>query len=104
MAEIEIRTNADRERRRKITALLPVRANRIGITPAMFRRAAELGNIGFKPADALHIAAAEALKADVLLSCDDRLCRAAARVCSQLAVRVANPLDWLEEDSDAPDA
>ena len=31
--------------------------------------------LGFKPADAAHVAAAEQAEADVLLSCDDRMCR-----------------------------
>jgi hypothetical protein len=42
------------------------------LTPATFARAAELERLGFQPADALHVAAAEALGADVLLSCEDR--------------------------------
>jgi predicted nucleic acid-binding protein len=104
MAEIEIAANVDRERRRRVTSLLPARADRIRLTPAVFRRAAELEKIGFKPADAMHVAAAESSRADVLLSCDDRLCRTAGRARSQLAVRVANPLDWLKEDCHAPDA
>ncbi len=58
MAEIEISANADSERRRKTFALLPAGADRMRLTPATFRRAAQLCNIGFKPADALHIAAA----------------------------------------------
>ncbi|MFH0980203.1 MAG: PIN domain-containing protein [Planctomycetota bacterium] len=74
------------------------------LTPATFVRGAELERLGLKPADALHVAAAEALGVDVLLSCDDRSCRLAARRRKQLAVRVANPLAWLKKQADALDA
>lgn len=53
--------------------------------------------IGIKPADALHVAAAEELNADVFLTCDDRLLRAARRNRKKLNVNVANPLGWLQE-------
>ena len=48
-------------------------------------------------ADAVHVAAAEAMTADVLLSCDDQMCRAARRNQSRLKVRVINPLTWIQE-------
>ncbi len=73
-------------------------------TDDLFARGATLETLGFKPADAVHVAAAEALAADVFLSCDDRLVRLARRRRDQLKVQVANPLDWLREighDADA---
>ena len=102
MAEIEIAAMPDPERRRRVGSLLPSRKERVSLTKGMYRRATELERLGFKPADALHVAAAEALKADVLLSCDDRLCRRGGRFRSKLRVRVADPLSWLEENADAP--
>jgi predicted nucleic acid-binding protein len=104
IAEIEVAAMQDPERRRRVAALLPARAGRIRLTPALFVRAAELERLGFKPADALHVAAAESLRADVLLSCDDRLCRRAVARRARLGVAVANPLAWMKEVSDAPDA
>jgi predicted nucleic acid-binding protein len=104
IAEIEIAANPDRERRGRVAALLPLRRDRIRLSPGMFTRAARLQKLGFRPADALHIAAAEALRVDVLLTCDDRWCRLAARKRAQLAVPVANPLAWLKENADALDA
>jgi predicted nucleic acid-binding protein len=68
---------------------------------AAFERAAELAGLGFKPADAVHVAAAEQANADVLLSCDDRLCRLAKRRRRDLQVKVASPVDWLKEVEDA---
>ncbi len=104
IAEIEIAAMRDADRRRRVTSLLPARADRMKLTAAMFVRAAELEAFGFKPADALHIAAAEYLKVDVLLSCDDRMCRRAGAKRTRLHVRVSNPLEWLKENADAPDA
>ena len=104
IAEIEIAAMSDAERRRRVTALLPGRKDRISLTSAIFRRAEELEGVGFKAADALHVAAAEALGVDVLLSCDDRLCQRAARFRKKLCVHVRNPLLWLRENADAPDA
>ncbi len=104
MAEIEIEAMPDRDRRRRVQSLLPGRADRIRLTEQEFRRANELGRLGFKPADALHVAAAESLGADVFLSCDDRLCRTARRHRSRIRVEVANPMNWLKDQSDASDA
>jgi hypothetical protein len=53
--------------------------------------------LGFKPADALHVAAAEAMRADVLLTCDDRMVKTGRRNRSRLRVIIANPLAWLKE-------
>jgi predicted nucleic acid-binding protein len=71
------------------------------LTPETFQRASELEVLGFKPADAVHVAAAERAQAEVLLSCDDRLCRLAKRCQGDLHVVVANPVDWLKESEDA---
>ena len=67
------------------------------LTPAIFTRGKTLESYGFKAADAVHVAAAEVLQADVFLSCDDRLCRLAKRRRAELKVKVANPLEWLKE-------
>jgi predicted nucleic acid-binding protein len=104
IAEFEIAAIPDPERRRRVRVLLPPRRDTIRLSARIFARAAVLERLGFKPADALHVAAAEYLRADVLLTCDDRLCRQAARHRSLLKVRVANPLTWLKENPGAPDA
>jgi len=100
IAAIEIAAIRDVERRRRVRALLPPRRDIIHLSTATFRRASQLGEYGFSPADAVHVAAAEELRADVLLSCDDRLCRLGRRYQSKLKVLVANPLAWLKEHAD----
>jgi predicted nucleic acid-binding protein len=97
MARIEIEANPDSKRRARVHLLLPKPENIVTITRATFARAKSLELLGFKPADALHVAAAEEAAADVLLSCDDRFWRAAERHAKRLKVHVENPLTWLDE-------
>lgn len=97
IAQIEIAAMRDGDRQARLQLLLPGEKAILKLTAGAFERAASLEHIGFKPADALHVACAEEVGADVLLSCDDRLCRLARRRRRQLQVSVANPLDWLKE-------
>jgi predicted nucleic acid-binding protein len=104
MAVIEIDAIPDAARQARVRLLLPERPYVYKLGEVTFRRAAELETIGFKPADAVHLAAAEELNANVFLSCDDLLCGLAKRRRRQLRVEVANPLDWLKEIGDDADA
>jgi hypothetical protein len=97
IARIEIDANPDHKRRARVHLLLPKPENIVMLTRAIFARGAALELLGFKPADALHVAAAEEAAADVLLSCDDRFCRTAQRYANRLHVPVQNPLTWLDE-------
>ncbi|MEK6284516.1 MAG: hypothetical protein AABO57_02105 [Acidobacteriota bacterium] len=54
--------------------------------------------LGFTGFDALHLACAESGDADVFLTTDDKLMKRAARVSTKLDVRVANPLQWAQEN------
>lgn len=64
---------------------------------ALADRTKELMAFGFKNFDALHLASAEALSADLLCTCDDRFLAAASRHASRLKVRVLNPIDLVRE-------
>jgi predicted nucleic acid-binding protein len=99
MAEIEILAIANEVRRRRVLQLLPV--SRMGLSPAVFDRARQLVQLGLHAADAVHVAAAEALQTDVFLTCDDRLLGRSQQMADNLTVAVANPLKWLEEQNDA---
>lgn len=103
MAVIEINAMPDPVRRARVLLLLPPAKFLLQLGEAVFARAKFLETLGFKPADAVHVAAAEAHKVDVFLSCDDRLCRLARRRQAELRVPVRNPLDWLRETGDATD-
>jgi predicted nucleic acid-binding protein len=104
MANIEIEAIPDAKRRGRVRLLLPGDEDTLELTPDVFGRAKRLEALGFKPADATHVAAAEVAEADVFLSCDDRLCRLAKRRRDELRVQIANPLEWLEEINDGFDA
>jgi hypothetical protein len=60
-------------------------------------RVDELMKLGFKAFDAMHMACAEQAKADLLVSCDDRLLAAARRNASLLKVRVIGVLELVQE-------
>jgi predicted nucleic acid-binding protein len=97
MVEIELDAIPDSERRNEIRALLPWALVMLELNEVVMDRAKELEPLGFKPADAVHVAASERLTADVLFSCDDRLIRTGRRYAQQLKVSVVNPLRWLED-------
>jgi hypothetical protein len=102
MAVIEINDIDDDVRRRRAMSLLPNAADIAPLDDRIWARASECEGMGFKPADAVHVAAAESMSADVLLTCDDRMLKTGRRNRSQLRVPVANPLSWLkEQDHDA---
>jgi predicted nucleic acid-binding protein len=100
MAVIEIEATPDAKRRRRALSLLPDRSEIAPLDEAIWSRATECEAMGFKPADAVHVAAAEAMRADVLLTCDDRMFKAGVRNRTRLHVGVANPLSWLKEHED----
>jgi predicted nucleic acid-binding protein len=104
MATVEIAAMPDADRRARVLLLLPPAKELLKLNEELFARAEELKSLGFKAADAVHVAAAEAMSANVLLTCDDRLIRVARRRRSDLKVRVLNPLDWLGETGRAIDA
>lgn len=54
-------------------------------------------SLGFKQADALHLACAESGNVDVFLTTDNGILRRAKRFNSQLQVSVENPYEWLQE-------
>jgi len=101
MAEIEIDAIPDNDRQIRVRMLLPGSQAIMKLNKLTFQRAGDLEGLGFKSADAVHVAAAEQANVDVILTCDDRLCRLARRRQRQLRVQVANPVEWLKEMKDA---
>lgn len=99
MAEIEAEAIPDHARRRRVLFLLP--EDRIELSPGICHRARRLVACGLPAADAMHVAAAEALSADVFLTCDDRLLKQCRRNADRLNIEVDNPLRWLQERDDA---
>ncbi len=104
MVQIEVEAIPDSVRRSHVLLLLPEPEKLVRLTDADFRRAEKLESFGLKPADAVHLSVAERMGADVFLTCDDRLLRAAIRNQRQINLKVANPLTWLGENQNVENA
>lgn len=94
--EDEVRRNASMERRVEAQTILSLAVTRIEIDGPIARRARDLVGLGYGPFDALHIAAAEFMDADVLLTTDDQLVKR-ARKLGNPRIPVQNPLSWIKE-------
>jgi predicted nucleic acid-binding protein len=95
--DLEIRRTPDRERRERLQLAASNADEVVAVESSHFGRAAALVAMGFRPADALHLACAEAGGVDVFLTTDDQLLRRSERLAARLSVRVANPLQWVGE-------
>ncbi len=94
LVDLEI-SMAPLDRARKI-GLLGSPGETVFIEQEQIHRAKELEAAGFRAADALDVACAESAFADVLLTTDDKLLKAAQRAPG-LRVTVDNPVTWLRE-------
>ena len=92
--EIDRTPDADQRLKRVVKFVHSV----VEITDKVLIRASELQAAGFVGFDAIHLACAERGKADVFLTTDDRLLKAAKRLSKKLLVKVENPLDWMKEN------
>lgn len=89
----ENHNNPDLSKQAKVEELLNRGQEYAKITGRIEERARQLARQGMQPLDALHVASAESLKADVLLTCDDRFIRAARRLAREIQVKVLNPTE-----------
>lgn len=95
--ESEIRRTPDSERREKVTALLEHATERIPWTPEIAAAGKAFAQRGLPAMDALHVAAAEGGRCDVLLTTDDVLLRRCAALDPRPQVAVKNPVQWISE-------
>ena len=93
----EAEQNLDLRLRFRVRFLLTYAHQTVSVGATETLRGKHFESLGFKPFDALHLACAESGNADFLLTTDDRMLKRAKSVCSQLSVRVENPLTWLQE-------
>jgi predicted nucleic acid-binding protein len=91
----EIESTPSQEKRNDMLGLLSYADELQPITPWVKQRAEILQAIGYGAADALHLAHAEAMEVDVLLTTDDRFLRKASRGEGDPGVLVSNPVNWL---------
>lgn len=92
----EINATPDTKRRTELWLLTSFIEEWIEITPKIDRLARRWEGMGLRPADALHLAAAEQGDVDYFVTCDDRLLRWSRRHPSELSVRVVLPTEWRE--------
>jgi predicted nucleic acid-binding protein len=95
--EAEIRRNPDTQRREDALGMLSFAAELRLPNEEVAARARFLNELGYSGFDALHLAIAEHSKVDLLLTTDDRFLRQAGRGLGNPTVRVANPLDYVQE-------
>jgi predicted nucleic acid-binding protein len=86
------------ERQRSVQDYLSLASAMVNMIPAIRDRGRVLESLGFKPIDALHVAAAEQGQAEVLVTCDDGLIRTAQRHAGILQVKVMSILHFIAEE------
>ena len=94
----EIGQTSDVERKGRLRSLVRWASVFVAIEQEILARANELQRLlGIKAYDAMHIACAEQGGADVFLSTDDKLLKAAKRNREAINIEVDNPLLWLQK-------
>ena len=93
----EVNNTQNQSKRLQVQSRLSYVHQNVFLTLRETSRAKYLESLGFKRADALHLACAESINADVFLTTDNRLIRLAKRLGSELAIHVNNPHEWLQE-------
>lgn len=89
--EFEVAQIPDPERAQRVRTILGASALRIEMSTEVIERARDLERVGLRGLDALHIAAAEAAMAQLLITTDDRMLRRSRRLGTDLAIRVVLP-------------
>ncbi len=90
--QFEVQRIADQTRRQGVEHFLGYAAVYQPLSPSVETRAAAFVQSGFKKLDALHLASAEELRADVFLSTDDRLVSRAQATAGLIKLTVLNPM------------
>jgi len=92
----EIDRNPNRIRRDYALEVLSRAKTFVILNEQVEERARELEGLGIKPLDALHLASAEAARADYFCTCDDELLRRARRI-PDLKTRIVSPIELVKE-------
>jgi predicted nucleic acid-binding protein len=92
---VELGKMQNLEKKASIIKLLELASLTQQIDETVDQRSQQIESLGFGLFDSFHLACAEAAKADIFLSTDDRLLKNARRHEHQLKVAVNNPVIWL---------
>ena len=93
----EVNKIPDPERKIKVQLTLSDADDYVQISEPILDRAKQIQQLGVKSYDALHIACAEAAKADIFLTTDDKLLKKMRQFNDRINVKVDNPLNWIKE-------
>ncbi|MBI3660920.1 PIN domain-containing protein [Candidatus Acetothermia bacterium] len=95
--DFENQANPDLNKQTKVVELLKRTQEYTKMTKQIEERAEQLVKLekGIKPLDALHVASAEVLNADILLTCDDQFLKASRRLEPHMRVKVLNPTEFV---------
>jgi predicted nucleic acid-binding protein len=91
--ELENSKNPLEHRRQEVGDVLGTMEIIVAVDEDFFMRAREIGGMGLRPLDSLHIASAERGGCDYMVTCDDKCLRAARRAQDRLLVKVVSPLE-----------
>lgn len=94
--QLEIDAISDLERRETALGILRIAEENVQTDSEIENRAQNLVKTGIKPLDALHLASAEAGKADYFCTCDDKLLKK-AKAKSDLKLKAISPLELIKE-------
>lgn len=93
--EFEVERHSDLLKQERVKGILEIATVYIQLTNEIDLRTQELMSLSFKYYDALHLAFAEAGKANIFLTTDDRLFKKAKKHQNLLSIEVENPVVWL---------
>lgn len=91
----EISRTPDPLRRRACLAMLAQARELVETSDSLRAETSRLIALGLRPLDAVHLASAQAGRAEVFLTVDDALLRAARRIGQTLSIRVETPVALL---------
>ena len=94
--DIESTKQKDLDKLKKVQGIYKAAREHFPLTKQAEERAAFFQLNGIKRFDSFHLAVAEINKADIFLTTDDRLLKAAKRL--DLGIKASNPLAWLLEE------
>ena len=95
--EAEIRRNPNGAARNDALKLISLAGELLRPNRVSIERAGTLEALGYGAFDALHLACSEQAAVDVLLTTDDRFIKQVGRRLGKPAIRVLNPVNWVQE-------
>jgi hypothetical protein len=95
--DYETENITDFEKKMQVSNIIEMADEKIYINDDIEDRAKKLVSLGFKPFDALHIAASENQRTDFFITTDIKLLNLSKRLKSELLVTVNNPIEFIKE-------